>query len=283
MLRPTPEPFQKIFGTNPIAVLSLVKDPAAEHQPGWISYHQELDECPDVEIISGGLNERQVGGAALWRQGNLFHFAFDLSPSDMNETGQALLLNALVYITRFTEDRPIARTPSVFAEKDVSPRDKHWLEILFAPGSKPPALDTMKYLMAPETITTVQAMGSTNAQQWFKEYSSYLTCAEDGKLMVDKAAKNLSSHFDQPEFFEKTIALLDDQTKAAEAQKLLARYAPQGPANGTPALWRQWWLENRPYLFYATSGGYRWYIDPLAKRRSIPSEKLRGPARASVP
>ncbi len=34
--------------------------------------------------------------------------------------------------------------------------------------------------------------------------------------------------------------------------------------------------------FFSECGTYRWYIDPLAKRRGIPSDQLRGPARASL-
>jgi hypothetical protein len=28
-------------------------------------------------------------------------------------------------------------------------------------------------------------------------------------------------------------------------------------------------------------GGYRWYLDPLAKARGVPTARLRGPMRAS--
>jgi hypothetical protein len=30
-------------------------------------------------------------------------------------------------------------------------------------------------------------------------------------------------------------------------------------------------------------GGYHWYVDPLAKSRKVPTEKLRGSDRASRP
>jgi hypothetical protein len=32
--------------------------------------------------------------------------------------------------------------------------------------------------------------------------------------------------------------------------------------------------------FLSDSGGYRWYIDPLAKKRGVKSSELRGPLRA---
>ena len=60
--------------------------------------------------------------------------------------------------------------------------------------------------------------------------------------------------------------------------RLLDRYAPAGPVDrDSAAAWKSWWLANKPYLFFSDSGGYRWYIDPLAKKRQIPTLDLRGP------
>lgn len=278
-----PEIFQEKFVTNTISVLSLVKDPDFKHQPGWLSYHRYLDESPDVEIISGGLNEREVEGAAIWRQGHLLHFAFDLSPGDMNETGQALLLNSIAYIARFSEDHPIATTPSVFNEPNISCRQRRWIEKLIVDGGKRPEPASMNYMMTQETVTEVKDMDGAKYARWFKENELYLTCAPDGKLMVDAAAREFHLPFEKLEFFPKAIELLGVKTNEAKARQLLTRYAPQGsgPTNGSAIEWNQWYQENRPYLFFTASGGYRWYIDPLAKQRNIPSDQLRGPARAS--
>jgi hypothetical protein len=276
-----PEIFQEKYGTNTISVLSLVKDPDFKHPSGWLSYHRYLDETPDTEIISGGLNEREVEGAAIWRQGHLLHFAFDLSPSDMNETGQALLLNSIAYIVRFAEDRPIAITPSVFNEPNISCRQRRWIEKLIVSGGKRPEPASMNYMMTPETVAVVKDMDGPAYARWFKENELYLTCAPDGKLMVDAAAREFQLPFEKPGFIPKAIELLGVKTNETKARQLLNRYVPQGPANGSVTEWNQWWQENRSRLFFTTSGGYRYYIDPLAKRRGIPSDQLRGPARAT--
>ena len=115
--RPTPDSWRKEFKEKEVSVLSLVKDPGGTYQSGWISYRSRLLDSPEVEIISGGLSERGSEDAALWRQGHLLHFAFDIAPAEMNETGKALLLNSIAYISRFTEDRPIARTR---AHRDIT-------------------------------------------------------------------------------------------------------------------------------------------------------------------
>ncbi len=276
--RPTPDAWKREFKDKEVSVLSLVKDPQGKYQSGWVTYRGMLLDSPEVEVISGGLSERAPDSAALWRQGNLLHFAFDIAPSEMNETGQALLLNSIAYIARFTEDRPIARTPSAWS-KTGAPKDKRWIEGFFA--SSTPEERDLEYYFPPAMKALVKAMDRVSYSQWYKENSPFLTCDEQGKLVVDTNAKALGITFDTPEFFGKTIAKISDRGGAVRARELLKRYAPEGPADGSSEQWAKWWEANRPYSFYSVPGGYRWYIDPLAKARGIPSEKLRGPARAT--
>ena len=49
---------------------------------------------------------------------------------------------------------------------------------------------------------------------------------------------------------------------------------------GGTGAWETWWHENAPYLFYSELAGYLWYVDPLAKKRGVPSKDFRGPQRA---
>ena len=70
--------------------------------------------------------------------------------------------------------------------------------------------------------------------------------------------------------------------KAEAVRRLLNRYAPDGPEAVAPLeKWQLWWKENAPYLFFTDFGGYKWMIDPLAKKRGIPTAQLRGAARAT--
>jgi hypothetical protein len=276
----TPAAWREAIKEGQVLVLPLVKNVSKEHQPGWISYREHLVDSPEVEIICGGLSERNPDGAALWRQGHLLHFAFDLSPTEMNETGQALLLNSIAYIARFTEDRPIARTPSGWGSEDDMPRARRWAKDLFA--ARKPKTDDLRFYLSPVTISVVTNLDSASYRKWFEENSAFLTCDKKGRLLVDAAARELGLHFDQPQFFPKSIERLKDPASAAKARELLSRYAPDGPPSGSAEEWEQWWQANRPYLFFSERGSYRWYIDPLAKRRGLPSDQLRGPARASL-
>ena len=70
-----------------------------------------MDEAPEIEVFCGGINSKTATAAAFWRQGNLLHFGFDLSPDEMNTSGKEMLENAIAYIARFTDDRPIMVSP----------------------------------------------------------------------------------------------------------------------------------------------------------------------------
>ena len=85
------------------------------------------------------------------------------------------------------------------------------------------------------------------------------------------------------EFFDRAIADLGRPgPEPARARRMLERYAPEGPGRDANAqAWSDWWRANADYLFFGEAGGYRWYLDPLAKARGVPTERLRGPARAS--
>jgi hypothetical protein len=198
----------------------------------------------------------------------------------MNETGQALLLNSIAYIARFTEDRPIARTPSGWIETNGAPRNKRWIESWFATHA--PADSELNGYLSPEIIAVVKEMDRFSYPKWYKENAPFLTCGADGRLMMDGNAKEFGITFDNPDFFPKALARLGDPASATKARELLQRYAPEGPATGSASDWTRWWETNRPYLFYSEAGSYRWYMDPLAKRRGIPSDKLQGPARATT-
>ena len=70
---------------------------------------------------------------------------------------------------------------------------------------------------------------------------------------------------------------------ASKNRILLERYIPQGPGKGADVdTWEKWIKENEPYVFFSESGGLRWYIDPLARKRKAPTARLRGPLRADI-
>jgi hypothetical protein len=281
---PTPEPFIRELKTDVIPVLPLVDGITNFHtvinsyRRGWSSHYYEFADLPEVEVFSGGINEQTPRSAAFWRQGNLLHFGFEQSPSEMNATGQAMLVNAIAYISHFTQDRPIDISPSVFGPEKIA-ISRNRVKNYFANYPR-----ELTNVFTAETLAGFDWHNATNARAWFDSARPWLHPNANRQLEIDAAAKSLEAVFDSSEFFPKTIAALNDEKTRPAAEILLARYAPAETAGIAGAdAWEKWWRENAPYVFYSELGGYRWYVDPLAKRRGIPTRDLRGPLRADAP
>jgi hypothetical protein len=75
----------------------------------------------------------------------------------------------------------------------------------------------------------------------------------------------------ESEFFDRVLADLRSMDKSAKARviRLVKRYVPTGPQGDSADAWDQWWKENQSFAFASDAGDYRWYIDPLAKRRGV--------------
>jgi hypothetical protein len=277
----TPDAWKDALRERTVDVLPLARDPNKQHRPGWCTYTYEHEQAPELEVLCGGVNSKTPTAGAIWRQGNLLHFGFDLAPSEMNDAGQALLVNSIAYIARFTEDRPIVRTPSVFAG-GIRIFDRGAVGRAVAGGQE--GLKRLEWYLAKKTHAEVKGKSVEEVADWFQEVRDYLRADPAGALSVDVEARSFGVPPNGSQFFEKTIAAFTEPDRAAAARKLLDRYAPDGPGSEASAeKWRAWLRGNGPYLFFSDTGGCRWLIDSLAKKKIIPSARLRGPARATLP
>lgn len=255
-----------------------------DYKRGWCSYYSEFAEVPEVEFFCGGVNEKTPRASALWRQGNLLHFGFERSPAEMNATGRAMLVNSIAYISRFTEDRPIDVTPSVFGSEPVATTRRR--AGYFADTARFPdfPMGWLTNTFSSSALKSFNWRDRAAASAWFQEARPWLHPSPGNLLEVDQEAKSLGILFDGAEFFPKAITAMREKSTQRKAAALLARYAPEGPGiSGDSEAWQKWWEENAPCLFYSEMGGYRWYIDPLAKKRGVPTKDLRGPSRADKP
>ncbi len=276
----TPEAFQDDLDASTISVIPIVDDFKENWRAGWCTYSTAFDIYPDVEFFCGGVNHKTPTAAAIWRQGNLLHFGFQQSPKEMNDTGNKMLLNSIAYISNFSQDRPISITPSVFVGPNARPRSTvaAWLD-------NPSRASWVEDMVTPELWKTIQAQGDADAKaKWASENTSYFTADANSKLEIDQDLASLEMGFDDPEFLPVVIGELasSDSVVAQRAKKLLTRYVPDGPSSMESASWVKWHEENKAYLFATDYGHYRWYLDPLAKTRGIPTAELRGAKRMDV-
>jgi len=279
---PTPEQFApELPGKTNIEVVPLIDGIAnyrtviKSYPPGWSTHYFEFADLPDVEVFSGGINSQSPRSAALWRQGNLLHFGFQPSLAELNAAGRALLVNAVVYISRFTEDRPIDETLSVFGpEKYPATRSRALMYLRTNPQA-------LREVFSMGTLLALDWENPANVQAWFDAARPWLHPNAENLLVVDAEAEALGVTYDSPNFFPKVLAALHEEKTKSAAEAVLARYAPEGPGvEADAAAWDKWWQANAAYLFFSELGGYRWYVDPLAKKRGVPTQDLRGPARA---
>ena len=45
-------------------------------------------------------------------------------------------------------------------------------------------------------------------------------------------------------------------------------------ASADAVAWEKLVAGDSPYLFYSELGSYRWYVDPLAKKRGVPCKRI---------
>lgn len=207
-------------------------------------------------------------------------FGFELSPPQMNETGRAILVNAIVYISKFTQDRPILKVPM-----DGVQRPPLRASLSRMAADEKISIGMLEQFLTKETLAAAPGKDRESYKRWIPTVLPYLRLEDSLKYGIDAEAQSLGLHPDQPDFPARAVSLLHSGgAKAGAARILLERYIPEGPAKGSDAAaWERWIQLNSPYLFFSDAGGVRWYIDPLARKRRIPTAKLRGAARADRP
>jgi hypothetical protein len=277
--RPWPGEWTDPHDSNEILVLPLISAESRRNQAGWCTYVRGMSDAPEIEVFCGGINAKTSTAAALWRQGNLLHYGFDLSPDEMSEWGRAMLVDAIEYISRFPDDRPIMQTASPFAGQEIITRPRI-VEVLKRGDGW---WDYLKSYFDQNALTAAGVKDLASFGKWYPTVSDYLASDAEGLLRVDEDAWAMSINPGRREFFDRAIADLGRPgPESARARRMLERYAPEGPGRDANAqAWSDWWRANADYLFFGEAGGYRWYLDPLAKARGVPTDRLRGPARAS--
>ena len=280
--RPWPAEWSDPHDQEEIRVLPLSRREYKGEQPGWCTYTRDMAEAPEIEVFCGGINAKTATAAALWRQGNLLHYGFDLSPDEMTDAGKAMLVDAIAYISRFTEDRPIMETPSPFAGDDFITRAA--IERIIA-RNDPGWWDYLQYEFRSEDAGRRRGEGPGLVREMVPDGPRLPLPRRD---RPHAHRRGCPGREDQPG--PTGVLRLGDRRPwparrgGLRARRMLARYAPEGPGrDATPQAWSDWWKANADYLFFGEVGGYRWYLDPLAKARGVPTARLRGPMRASRP
>jgi hypothetical protein len=282
--QPMPVPgawLDELGGKETVDLVPLVDgDGGGGAGPGWCTYDWGFD-APDVEVFCGGQNSKTATAAAVWRQGWLVHFGFEQSPAQLNDAGDALLVNVIAYAARCAADRPITRVESPFRTKKraVMPREKARRHV-----EDGKAVGTWFTGAAEEELLAVPA-GARAAR--LRELEPFLVADAGSELDVDATLRGWGTANRDVAMLDRCVqALRAGGDDAARARAVLARYVPDGPgATGAAAddaeAWARWVEAHRSFVFFSDVGGYRWYVDALALARGTPSQDLRGTQRVA--
>ncbi len=249
-----------------IRVLPLVAASAKRLDDGWCTYTYEHEQVPELETICGGINAKTPLASGIWRQGFVTHFGFEQSPTEMNDTGRALLVNTIAYAARFAEDRPNIRR----SEERIL--DRGAIERLIR-NEKLDLEGYFDWFFGGALRAALRGKSRSELAAWYRANRGYLTADAEGKFIVDQAAQRFGIPPDSAAFLPAAI----DRLAEDGVRDLLWRYAPCGPGRDASAQnWQAWHREHQPYLFFSDSGGFRWYVDQLALKRRVATADLRG-------
>ena len=217
--RPWPDEWTDPHDSNEILVLPLTAAESKPNRAGWCTYTRGMSDSPEIEVFCGGINAKTSTAAAIWRQGNLLHYGFDLSPDEMNEWGKALLVNSITYISRFTEDRPIMLTPSPFAGQEFITRPR--IEQVIARGDG--WWDYLSSYFDRSALAVAGVKDLTSFAKWYPSVRDYLCPNAEGLLRVDEDAQTMRLNPGRREFFDRAIADLDRPGQEAERARRMLR------------------------------------------------------------
>jgi len=276
----TPAAFVAELSSARISVLPLVPGGLSPRWPsGWCSDTDGLSTMPDVECISGGLNQRSATAMAIWRQGDLLHVGFRQRPMELNAAGRALLANAIAYIADLHGDRPIAIQGDAAGHGQIPTRATlhRLLRQQAAEGAFTPALLAW-FAPAEQAVLAPLVHDAPGLARYCRERLPYLHPeTTSGHLVLDSELQSRSIPYDAPAFLDLVLAALHADPETGYV--LLQRYVPEFPKDHASVAQSAWVAAHRSALFPSDVGGYRWYVDPLAQARGVPSASLHGPAR----
>ena len=250
-------------------------------RPGMISKSAGFLDSPDVEFISGGVSAKGLEEVAIGRHGNFLHWGFSASPEEMTEEAKSVFANAIVYISQFAGQAPIARkfNPFIVTEKHLKST------ILRATrAAYEERVSTLKRI-GKEESTYGEYLKSMFPELYFsfgtdeKAYKDYYMnnagyfMPRPGRVsfLLDEDARSLGISNHDIRLLDEAIRLLEEGTDVAKGHRLLKRYTLC--RFETPAEWRTWFETNKSRLFFTESGG--WFFLVNTRDKNVPGNDYR--------
>jgi hypothetical protein len=219
---------------------------------GVVARAYGFTDSPDTEILALGFNRgKEYGAVGIGRHGNFLQWGYSAPPSKMTEAGKKFFLNCICYIPRFDGKRPLIRRSSshrlnalrlAAIINRISGDKKEFFTRTF-----PPEL-WEKYGSDPDGLV-----------QYYRENLEFIY--RDRAFHIDSELKSLGLDSNRSlDTLERLIGLLQDDTHADTARRLLTRYTNQSFQNADG--WKRWFENNRDRIFFSDVGGYKFLVIP---------------------
>jgi hypothetical protein len=213
----------------------------------------------DAELLAMGTSGKGPNRGAIVRHGRYTLWAFEGGVESMTDEGQSLFVNTVFYAARQ------ANSPVLEKRLNGTRDDPHTY-------LRPGLVETLKSLYLPPDLAKADIAG---VRAWLIENRPYLR-VNGRKYEIDALAKNAGIANHKRAILEYSIANLRNKRDVEASLAALVRYTDRENLGISADAWQKWYDENRDYLFFSDSEGFRFKIDEEAKAKKIPVEKLRG-------
>jgi hypothetical protein len=244
----------------------LVSTPEAGKGSDWgmVSDGHELEDSPDCERISGGMNSKGARAVAIGRQANMLQWGFYGAPDHMTEPAKHAFLNAIVYMKQFDGQVPLVK--KVAAGRTWLEQYVEMLEAMKPEERVVNEKNGLAGYLVPKfpAELTKDGVDPARLRAWYRDNVEFFVGGPERTIVVDEdlAAMKLSNR--KPAFLDWLLEAFAKDPQNAMARKLAGRYLGGGSQDAQAAT--AYIKENRPFLFFTDTGGYRWMVDVNAQR-----------------
>jgi hypothetical protein len=217
----------------------------------------------DAELVAKGTSAKGPNRGAIVRHGRYTLWGFEGGVDDMTDQGRALLVNTVFYAARQANSPVLEKRLHGTRDDPFEYLDLHRTRI-------PGLLETLKGYLPRE-------LGNKTAdevEKWLIEKRPYLR--SNGRAYeVDTFAESMGVPNHKRVFLERCIVNLRESRNVEETVAELVRYTDRKDIGTSADGWQKWYDDNKDYLFFSDTEGFRFKIDEEAKAKGIPSERLR--------
>ncbi len=207
-------------------------------------------DSPDAEVLAKGFNTgKEYGAVGVGRHGNFLQWGYSLPPSKMTEAGRKFFLNCVCYIHKFDGKAPLIRRTS----------SHRWNALrLAALINRLKDKTNFSWSFPPDLMSKYEGDPNGLVQYYRNDFELIY---RDRTFRIDSELKLLGMDSNRSlDTLERLIGLLQDDTHADTARRLLRRYTNQSFQSADD--WKRWFENNRDRFFFSDVGGYKFLVIP---------------------